>query len=88
MNELFTPYDMCGTLLANRVVLAHMTRTRTLENNPNELIALYYAQRASAGLTTEGLPISEEAHGYLYTPGIYTAEHVEAGAKSVMLYEE
>ena len=31
MNELFTPYGLCGTLLENRVVLAHMTRTRTLE---------------------------------------------------------
>ncbi len=43
MNELFTPYGLCGTLLENRVVLAHMTRTRTLEKNSNELIALYFA---------------------------------------------
>ncbi|QVL17159.1 hypothetical protein KH389_17285 [Pseudomonas qingdaonensis] len=81
MNELFTPYDLSATLLGIRVAMAPMTRTRTLENDP-------YAQRASAGLTTEVLPISEEARGYLYTPGSYTAEHVEAGAKSVMLYEE
>ncbi|RON26906.1 MULTISPECIES: alkene reductase [Pseudomonas] len=77
MNKLFTPYDLSGTALANRVVMAPMTRTRTLENIPNEFTALYYAQRASAGLIiTEGLPISEEARGYLYTPGIYADEHL------------
>lgn len=78
MKKLFTPFDLSGTLLANRVVMAPMTRTRTLDNNPDEFTALYYAQRASAGLLiTEGLPISDEARGYLYTPGIYTAEHVQ-----------
>ncbi|MBB2885033.1 NADH:flavin oxidoreductases, Old Yellow Enzyme family [Pseudomonas sp. KD5] len=70
MNELFMPYGLCGTLLENRVVLAHMTRTRTREKNSNKLIALYFAQQASTSLITEGL----EARGYLYTPGIYTAE--------------
>ena len=75
MNKLFTPYDLAGTSLKNRVVMAPMTRTRTLNNIPNDSNALYYAQRASAGLLiTEGLPISDEARGYLYTPGIYTKE--------------
>ena len=73
MNQLFTPYDLSGISLANRVVMAPMTRTRTLENNPDALTALYYAQRASAGLiVTEGLPVSDEGRGYLYTPGIYS----------------
>lgn len=77
MSKLFTPYDLSGASLANRVVMAPMTRTRTPENVPGELTALYYAQRASAGLIiTEGLPISEEGRGYLYTPGIYSDEQV------------
>ncbi|WP_179877530.1 alkene reductase [Rhizobium anhuiense] len=75
MSKLFTPYDLSGTPLANRVVMAPMTRTRTPENIPTELTALYYAQRASAGLIiTEGLPITDEGRGYLYTPGLYTDE--------------
>ncbi|RMM08762.1 hypothetical protein APX70_07798, partial [Pseudomonas syringae pv. maculicola] len=46
-------------------------------NIPNEANALYYAQRASAGLLiTEGLPISDESRGYLYTPGIYEDVHL------------
>ena len=74
MHQLFTPYDLSGISLANRVVMAPMTRTRTLENNPDALTALYYAQRASAGLiVTEGLPVSDEGRGYLYTPGIYSS---------------
>jgi 2,4-dienoyl-CoA reductase-like NADH-dependent reductase (Old Yellow Enzyme family) len=46
MTKLFTSYDLAGTPLANRVVMAPMTRTRTPENIPSELTALYYAQRA------------------------------------------
>ncbi|QXI17924.1 alkene reductase [Pseudomonas hamedanensis] len=77
MNKLFTPYDLSGIKLKNRVVMAPMTRTRTLTNVANEFTAEYYAQRASAGLLiTEGLPVSDEARGYLYTPGIYTDEHL------------
>ena len=49
---------------------------------PDEVVALYYAQRASAGLLiTEGMPVSEEGRGYLYTPGIYNDEHVQGWRK-------
>lgn len=82
MSKLFSPYDLSGISLANRVVMAPMTRTRTPDNVPNELTALYYAQRASAGLiVTEGLPISDEGRGYLYTPGLYTDEQTQAWRK-------
>ncbi|PQZ67655.1 alkene reductase [Achromobacter sp. MYb9] len=82
MSKLFTPYDLSGLQLANRVVMAPMTRTRTPENIPDDLTALYYAQRASAGLIiTEGLPVSEEGRGYLYTPGLYTDEQVQGWRK-------
>lgn len=64
MNQLFTPFELSGISLANRVVMAPMTRTRPLKNNPDALTALYYAQRASAGLLiTEGLPVSDEGRG-------------------------
>ncbi|AZF47783.1 alkene reductase [Pseudomonas sp. R2-7-07] len=82
MNKLFAPYDLSGLPLANRVVMAPMTRTRTPENIPGDLTVLYYAQRASAGLIiTEGLPVSEEARGYLYTPGLYTDEQTAGWRK-------
>ncbi|MGP2522377.1 alkene reductase [Pantoea ananatis] len=83
MSKLFTPFNLAGTELKNRVVMAPMTRTRTMNDVADEVVAHYYAQRASAGLMiTEGLPVSEEGRGYLYTPGIYTPEHV-AGWRTV-----
>ena len=81
-SALFEPIQIRGLALKNRIVMAPMTRTRTLNNIPNESNALYYAQRASAGLLiTEGLPISDEARGYLYTPGIYAKEHLPGWRK-------
>lgn len=72
MKKLFSPYDLDGLKLANRVVMAPMTRTRTEDNVPSELTALYYAQRASAGLIiTEGLPISDEGVATC-TPQVFT----------------
>lgn len=77
--KLFSPYCLAGTQLPNRVVMAPMTRTRALNLVPDELTALYYSQRASAGLIiTEGLPISVEGRGYLYTPGLHTDEQMRA----------
>jgi N-ethylmaleimide reductase len=82
MSKLFSPYNLSGTLLPNRVVMAPMTRTRALDLVPDELTALYYSQRASAGLIiTEGLPISVEGRGYLYTPGLHTEEQTRAWRK-------
>lgn len=73
MSKLFEPFNLGSMTLANRIVMAPMTRTRTVGDLADDLTALYYAQRATAGLIiTEGMPISEEARGYLYTPGLYT----------------
>ena len=72
MTMLFEPYDLGDRRLANRVVMAPMTRARAPQEIPDAQTALYYRQRAGAGLiVTEGLPVSEEARGYLYVPGIF-----------------
>ena len=68
------PYE-----LANRVVMAPMTRDRAdnPELAPTDLHVQYYTQRASAGLIiTEGSQISPQGVGYLYTPGIYSDAQV------------
>ena len=63
-----------GVQLANRVVMAPMTRARAGEGDVQpEYASRYYAQRASAGLiVTEGVNISLEGKGYSQTPGIFT----------------
>jgi 2,4-dienoyl-CoA reductase-like NADH-dependent reductase (Old Yellow Enzyme family) len=72
MNKLFQQYDLAGLPLANRVVMAPMTRSRNPDMIPNAQTALYYAQRASAGLIiSEGIPISQEGTGFLFNPSLY-----------------
>ena len=49
--DLFSPVEIGPLRLSNRVVMAPLTRSRAGPGNtPNKLNALYYAQRASAGL--------------------------------------
>ncbi|MFD2513168.1 alkene reductase [Pontibacter locisalis] len=70
--------------LENRVIMAPMTRSRADNegNVPTDMMATYYRQRASAGLIiTEGSQISQQAVGYVNTPGIYSDEQVEGWKK-------
>jgi N-ethylmaleimide reductase len=77
--QLLKPFEMHDLALANRVVMAPMTRARSgLSRIPNALMAEYYAQRASAGLiVTEATTISRQANGWNQSPGIYTDEMVD-----------
>lgn len=80
MTLLFSPLTLGSRELRNRVVMAPMTRSRTVQpgNRPNELMARYYAQRASAGLiVSEATQISQQGQGYSFTPGIHSAEQIE-----------
>ena len=82
--DLFTPIKVGPLQLKNRIVMAPMTRNRAGAGNvPTAMNALYYAQRATAGLIiSEATPISEMGHGYPATPGIHSAQQV-AGWKLV-----
>ncbi len=75
---LFTPTTLGSLPLKNRIVMAPMTRCRAIDNVPNELMASYYTQRASAGLIiTEGVAPSPNGLGYARQPGIFSAEQVQ-----------
>jgi N-ethylmaleimide reductase len=82
--DLFSPCRLGSIELANRMVMAPMTRSRALAGNvPNPLAATYYVQRASAGLiVTEGTQVSPQGVGYIRTPGIHSPEQV-AGWQTV-----
>jgi N-ethylmaleimide reductase len=77
---LFTPFDLRGLSLKNRIIMAPLTRSRAGETRlPNALMAEYYAQRASAGLIiTEATVVSKQGIGWLNSPGIYNDEQAEA----------
>ena len=78
MAELNTSVMLGKLQLKNRVVMSPLTRSRATDTRvPTDLMVQYYAQRASAGLIiSEATVISEEANGYLNTPGLYSAEQV------------
>src|SRR5262245_46819622 len=79
---LFSSYKLGGITLKNRIVMAPMTRSRAINNIPNDLMALYYSQRASAGLIiTEGTAPSPNGLGYARIPGIYSGEQMEGWKK-------
>ena len=81
--DLFSPIKIDNYLLKNRIFMAPMTRCRSSEGNvPNDMMARYYAQRASAGLIiTEATQISTRGIGYPHTPGIHTPEQIEGWKK-------
>jgi N-ethylmaleimide reductase len=80
MKDLFDPCDLHGHRLANRIVMAPMTRSRAADDGtPRPMMVEYYAQRSEAGLiVSEGTNISAQAQGFLNTPGIFTEAHIEA----------
>lgn len=83
-DPLFKPLRLGALELPNRIVMPPMTRSRSTQPGdvPNELMAEYYAQRASAGLiVSEGTYISPMAKGYAGTPGIHSAEQVAGWRK-------
>lgn len=83
--SLFTPLKAGDLTLPNRIIMAPMTRSRADDSTgvPTDLVPIYYAQRASAGLIlSEATNVSAMAKGYIRTPGIYTGAQVE-GWKAV-----
>ena len=64
--------------LANRVVMAPLTRNRSPNAVPPPIVATYYTQRASAGLLiSEATAISQQGQGYSDVPGLYGSEQLD-----------
>ena len=84
INKLFSPTRIGPYELRNRIVLPPLTRSRSSQpgNIPNDLMATYYRQRASAGfMVTEGTQIEPRGQGYAWTPGIHSQEQIEGWKK-------
>lgn len=84
MSILYSPATLGPLTLQNHLVMAPMTRNRATGNVPNELIAEYYGQRASAGLIiSEGTSPSPNGLGYPRIPGIFSEAQVDGWRKVV-----
>ncbi len=91
MSSLFSPIQLGHLQLNNRVAMAPMTRARiqNAQDAADENTAIYYQQRASAGLLiTEGSPISRQGQGFLYIPGIYNRQHVHGWQQTTKAVHE
>lgn len=79
-DELFEPLNVGSMRLSHRIVLAPLTRCRALKSVPVEMSIQYYSERATEGglMISEGTIVSPHGFGYPCTPGIFTAEQVEA----------
>lgn len=84
MTSLFDPIKLGDITLANRIVMAPLTRSRAIDGlKPGPMTVEYYRQRASAGLiVSEATQISPMAQGYIGTPGIHSEAQI-AGWREV-----
>jgi N-ethylmaleimide reductase len=79
MKTLFDPVQAGDLKLANRIVMAPLTRNRSPDAVPRDIAITYYEQRASAGLViTEATAISQQGQGYSDVPGLYGTEQLDA----------
>ncbi|WP_226652641.1 alkene reductase, partial [Streptomyces hydrogenans] len=78
--DLFAPINLGGLTLANRMVMAPMTRNRAdTDGCVPPLMVEHYRQRATAGLiVAESTTVSPQAVGYPFTPGLHTAAQAES----------
>lgn len=75
---IFEPYQLKNISLQNRIVMAPLTRSRAIDNIPNDLMATYYQQRAGAGLIiSEGTSPSPNGLGYPRIPGAFSPSQIE-----------
>ncbi|WP_051980613.1 alkene reductase [Burkholderia sp. 9120] len=83
IGALFEPARAGAFELANRIVMAPLTRNRAgLGLMPGPFALDYYVQRATAGLIiAEATQISEQAQGYAGTPGCFTDDQVRGWRK-------
>ena len=78
--KLIDPLKLGAIEAKNRILMAPLTRGRSTQPGsiPNEMMATYYRQRASAGLIiSEATGISVEGLGWPAAPGIWNDEQVE-----------
>lgn len=85
MQKLFTPVQIGPFTIRHRVVMAPLTRSRSVQPGdvPGDLMLQYYGQRASDGglIISEATSISISGRGWYGAPGMYTEAQVQGWRK-------
>lgn len=78
MQNLFKPLTLGNHTLANRIIMAPLTRGRAEDDGtPTKLMAEYYQQRATSGLiVAEATAIRYDGRGWMNSPALYNEQHV------------
>lgn len=80
--DLFSDIQLGDIQLANRAIMAPLTRARAENHVPTEIMAEYYAQRAGAGLIiAEATMVSEGTSAFMNEPGIYSQAQIDGWKK-------
>ena len=86
-NGLFRPVELGSTRLKHRVVMAPLTRARSIQPGsiPGDLMLEYYTQRASDGglIISEAAQLSLAASGWHGAPGMYSDAQIDGWKKIV-----
>src|SRR5882762_8244986 len=86
-SQLFSPVQLGSTRLKHRVVMAPLTRSRSLQPDgiPGDLMLEYYSQRTSEGglIISEATQLSVASRGWHGAPGMYADAQVEGWKKIV-----
>ncbi|KAF9478935.1 FMN-linked oxidoreductase [Pholiota conissans] len=84
LKALFTPIQIGGIELKNRIGMAALTRNRAENTYPTELMKEYYLQRIDAGLIiSEAILITRQGTEWPHAPGLWDDKHI-AGWKNIV----
>ncbi|WP_298770981.1 alkene reductase [uncultured Shewanella sp.] len=83
MKKLFNTTHLGSLKLENKIIMAPMSRNRaTNDGLATDLMATYYAQRASAGMIiSEGIQPSVQGQGFMNSPGLHSKQQKESWRK-------
>ncbi|KAJ6488537.1 hypothetical protein C8R47DRAFT_1125872 [Mycena vitilis] len=86
MSQLFTPLKIGSVTIPNRIGMSALTRNRSTDTVPNDIMLEYYVQRAVGGagfIVSEGALITRQGSEWQVAPGIWNEEQV-AGWKKIV----
>ncbi|KAJ6564425.1 hypothetical protein B0H19DRAFT_1209862 [Mycena capillaripes] len=84
MSALFTPLKVGSITISNRIGMSALTRNRSTNTVPNDIMLRYYVQRAKGDavpIVTEGVLITRQGTEWPEAPGLWDKSQVEGWKK-------